>query len=350
MAEKPDAVSSFWAHIGPDAPLRFDDFLNRALIDPRVGFYARSGAAGRAGDFVTSPAIGGLFGRCVATFLDGEWDRLGRPDRFHLVDLGAGGGQLARTVVAAQPRCSGALVVSLVDIDSPERAARAETVAFCAARGVTCVDVAEHVALDRSSGSGVVIANELADNLAFRLLRRQVGGFEEGWVLADRSLEWRPVDISPDHFGDVEVGRAFPWAVGAQALVDRWRGVFQGGSLVLIDYGAPTTAEVAGRDGWLRTYRAHSVGMDPLAVAGDADITADVPFDQLPRPDRLMRQADALSEWGLADMVAAARVDVDRLAAGGGLDWVRARSTVSEAAALTEVPGLGSFLVAIWSV
>ena len=75
----------------------------------------------------------------------------------------------------------------------------------------------------------------------------------------------------------------------------------------------------------------------------------DVAFDQLPPPTSLQHQADSLRDWGLDHLVEQAKEQVDMLAASGGLDWIRARSVVSEASALTDPAGLGGFWVAIWS-
>ena len=48
----------------------------------------RPAAAGRRGDFLTSPEVGPLFGAVLARFLDAEWERIGRPDPFTVVDAG----------------------------------------------------------------------------------------------------------------------------------------------------------------------------------------------------------------------------------------------------------------------
>ena len=78
--------------------------------------------AGRRGDFLTSPEVGPLFGAVLARLLDAEWDRLGRPDRFTVVDAGAGPGTLARSVLAAGPRCRDALRYVAVEVGAAQRA------------------------------------------------------------------------------------------------------------------------------------------------------------------------------------------------------------------------------------
>ena len=43
-------------------PVPFSEVMDLALYDPALGFYATGGAAGRRGDFITSPEVGPLFG------------------------------------------------------------------------------------------------------------------------------------------------------------------------------------------------------------------------------------------------------------------------------------------------
>ena len=51
-------------------PMAFEAWVEACLYDPDGGFYAAGGAAGRRGDFITSPEVGPLFGAVVARWLD----------------------------------------------------------------------------------------------------------------------------------------------------------------------------------------------------------------------------------------------------------------------------------------
>src|SRR5687768_8045326 len=86
-------------------PLPFDEVMALALYHREHGFYSTVGRAGRRGDFITSPEVGPLFGAVVGRALDGWWTEAGRPDVFTVVEAGAGPGTLARSVLAAAPRC-----------------------------------------------------------------------------------------------------------------------------------------------------------------------------------------------------------------------------------------------------
>ncbi|MTA94022.1 MAG: class I SAM-dependent methyltransferase, partial [Actinobacteria bacterium] len=78
--------------------------MNIALYG-ESGFYATTGRAGRRGDFITSAEVGPLFGAVLARAVDNVWNTLGQPDNFHIVEVGAGPGTLARSILAAQPKC-----------------------------------------------------------------------------------------------------------------------------------------------------------------------------------------------------------------------------------------------------
>src|SRR5262245_8819917 len=133
------------------------------------GFYSRGGRAGRRGDFLTSPEVGPLFGAVVARFLDAEFERLGRPRPFTFVDAGAGTGTLARAVLAARPACADALRYVAVEVSEAQR-------------GQHPAGVESVAALPRGPIDGVVMANELLDNLPFRLVVFD-GAWREAFVV-----------------------------------------------------------------------------------------------------------------------------------------------------------------------
>jgi SAM-dependent MidA family methyltransferase len=122
--------------------------------------------------------------------------------------------------------------------------------------------------------------------------------------------------------------------------------------LVVVDYGATTTAELARRGGWLRTYRHHERGDDPYDQPGGWDITTDVAIDQLPVPAGYERevvdQAAFLRRWGIDELVAEGRAHWAAHAARPDLAAIRMRSRVGEAEALLDPAGLGRWLVCTW--
>lgn len=357
-----------------------DVVVEAALYGPG-GFYESGGSAGgRDGDFLTSVEVGPLFGAVVARALDDWWEAMGRPDPYVVVDAGAGPGTLCRTVLAAGPECAKALRYVLVERSATQRARHGERIALeepalafapvdpdteqsaaGLAEGPICVSLAE---LPRLSGSAVVIANELLDNVPFGLAERRGGQWYEVRVTVDpasRLIEY-PVPLADERAAIL--ARLAPEAAdGARVPLQRHAALWlrdalavagPAGRVVAFDY-ATTTADMASRPAgeWLRTYRDHARGGSWLEALGTQDITCEVAVDQLAlvRPPVANRsQADWLHDWDIGELVEEGRRLWNERAHNPDVAALTARSRIGEAAALTDPAGLGAFRVLDWRV
>jgi SAM-dependent MidA family methyltransferase len=336
------------ARIRDEGPIRYSTFVDAALYDPDGGFYAAHGSAGRRGDFLTSVEVGPLFGAVVSDALDECWHALGRPAPFRVAEWGAGRGTLGRTVVASEPDCAEALDYLLV-----ERSARLRS---------------EHpvgppwTSVDGWPGGEplhMVLANELLDNLAFDLAEWRDGRWREVRVgTASDGFTEVLVDLDADVHPQLPAtavdGARLPvqhaaadWLRDALAHVER-------GCVVVIDY-ADTTESLRSRPWreWVRTYRGHERGDDPLERPGSQDITCEVDIDQLAAvrsPDRRRTQAEFLQAHRIEQLVEDGRRIWQERAHLSDLTALRARSRVREAEALLDPAGLGAFQVIEWDV
>ena len=107
------------------------------------------------------------------------------------------------------------------------------------------------------------------------------------------------------------VGGRLPLATAAADWVDRALDVLRRGTLVVIDY-TDSSESLAARPHreWLRTYRAGVQGHDPLRRPGSADITVEVPLDQITAAHpgaEVCTQAEFLRSLGIDDLVAEGR-------------------------------------------
>ncbi len=327
--------------------VRFDEFVALALYGPH-GFYAGEGRAGRRGDFLTSPEVGPLFGTVIAGWVDAEFDRLGRPDDFEVIEVGAGPGTLARSILAHW-RSAGVAgyPYTTVEIGALQRAAHPDGVAAIADLG------------ERGGRpiTGVVIANELLDNLPFRLLVWD-GTWREAFVTASAGDPQRlvevlmPLDEHPDWLPSVAPhGARLPWQQSAHDWVRDTTASIACGRLLCFDYVTARTAELAAMPWreWLRTYRGHERGGHYLAAVGTQDITTQVALDQLPEPEVVRAQAHFLQRWGIETLVDEGRAAWEAAVAAPTVAAMKMRSRVREAEALLDVGGLGGFFALEWS-
>ena len=307
------------------------------------GFYTAGGSAGRRGDFITSPEVGPLFGAVLARMVDSLWHQLGEPNQFTVIETGAGPGTLARAFRAAQPDCLAAVSYVAVEVSAQQRALHPDW--------VTSVET-----MPTEPIVGVVIANELLDNLAFRLFVMD-GGWREAFVIARTDgafaevlrpaddLDHLPLPQSATHGSRVPVqARAADWLAQTRALVTH-------GTVLVIDYASATTAGLAIRPWreWLRTYRRHERGGHYLAEPGAQDITAEVALDQLLGDSghlaNVRTQRQYLQRWGIDDLVAEGQRIWNEQAARPTVVALTMRSRVREAEALCDPQGLGAFIV-----
>ena len=382
----------------------------------------------KAGDFLTSPEVSPLFGETLARFVEEEKARVGPPaggkgpaaelrvggpvgdsrdwdqESFDLVEVGAGSGSLLKPllanlsftprvwVVEASPMARDALsslepplppgsasppVLSPqggdrlpLDGGSDEKwvgppaggkvpaPERSEGGGRGAPRILTSIDELPH------SLTGVILANELIDNLPVALAVCTEDGWRERWVGADGDdlvlvdapardevIEWCDRFAGPcpvDGFVEVQLAAA-EWLETALRKLDR-------GALVLIDYGdTAENLEPRRTEGTLRTYRAHHLGPHPLDEPGETDITIDVNFTALQQlatdlgaDVEYHRQYDFLSSLGLRQRLSELRREELELARGGdAMERLKVRSTKNEVETLLHPRGLGDFRVLV---
>ena len=344
-----------------------------------MGFYGAGGGAGRSRDFLTSPEVGPLFGAVVARAVDSWWTDLGRPDPFVVIEAGAGVGTLAAAVLAAGPACAAALRYVTVERSPVLRAAQRDRLPLEApafvlgptdhpddeearplpGQGPLVTALPELPAL---RFDGVVLANELLDNLAFHLVERGPEGWLEVRVgQADGQLTEVLVPAPPDVAeeadrlaGDALAGSRLPLQHQAVEGVRSALAALDRGRVVVVDYAdeSPSLIRRAWSE-WVRTYRAHGRGVHPLDAPGTQDVTCEVAVDQLARagaPVAVRSQAEFLADHGMGALEAEAAAAWEAGAARGDMASLRARSRVGEARALADPAGLGGFTVVEWAV
>ncbi len=75
-----------------------DELIQKILYTPKVGYYSKKNPFGIQGDFVTAPTISNLFSEIITIWIVSAWEKLGKPKKFNLVELGPGDGSFAKVL------------------------------------------------------------------------------------------------------------------------------------------------------------------------------------------------------------------------------------------------------------
>ena len=290
---EPVLLAMIVAEIRAAGPMTFARFMELALYHHELGFYAsgRRGP-GRDADFLTAPESHPIFGWAMARQLHEAWERLGRPLRFTVRELGAGSGALAAGIVEGLEMADSPLRQALRYRIAERSAGRpAQVAGRLAALGAA--DVLEPD--DGAPITGAVLANEVLDALpVHRVEGRADGGLDELFVDLDAAGALRAAAARPSTAALAArlAGEGIRLAPGQRAEicleVDAWIATVAAGLdrglLLLVDYGHPAAALYdPGRGSLLRAYVRHRVHDDPFANVGRQDLTAHVDLTAVER-------------------------------------------------------------------
>ena len=337
----PSAAESITAAItAAGGAISFEQYMGLALYGTG-GFYQDGGKAGRRGDFITSPEVGPLFAAVVARYLDNCWIQLGCPESFDVVEVGAGPGTLARGIFDAQPKCLSVMKYVAVEISESQRAMHP--------------DFVESVeSFQERSIQGVVLANELLDNLPFKLFVYD-GAWKEAFVALGDGGKFvevlRHVDEVPEFLPkSAPLGSRAPIQTAATRWLCDVSQKVSRGRVLIFDYCSQSTSEIAvspWRE-WLRTYKEHERGVHYLSEPGTQDITTQVMIDQLSNALSGLSaysQAEWLQIWGIGELVSDGIKYWEDHKSAPDVLALKMRSRFSEESILVDRSGLGKFSV-----
>lgn len=259
-----------------DGPMSVSAYMTLCLHDADTGYYATRPGIGE--DFITAPEISQVFGELIGVWLAHEWRSLGKPERFYLVEVGAGRGTLMQDALRAAQSVPGfiqAAQLKLIEASPALRALQAQTLA----------DYAPHALADLtavpSDAPILLIANEWLDCLPANQFVRTGTAWHERVIGTDPDgnlafgLSATPLTGEFDHLSDRLALEVQP---GLATIADTLSTLFENtvGRALLIDYG---TEREPPQDS-LRAYKA-GAQIDPLAEPGASDLTVDVDFARL---------------------------------------------------------------------
>ena len=277
--------------IKTEGPISFETFMALALYDPEFGYYTRSSATiGRAGDFYTSPHLHRIFGMMIGRQMEEMWGIMGRPDRFHIVEMGAGMGYLAKDMLdyISTKELFGHVDYSIVELNhsvcEQQKALLSEypgKISWVAGLG------------DIDRVEGCFLSNELLDALPVHLVVMRDELMEVFLSLQDDHVNTlteveRPCNSTiAAYLQDFTINLPEGYKTEINLKIKDWltevSKKLERGFILTIDYGY-SSAEYYSEErstGTLLCYYKHQVNEDPYLNIGEQDITAHVNFSSV---------------------------------------------------------------------
>lgn len=168
-------------------PVTVAEFMAEAVNHPQFGYYKQGDVFGLAGDFITSPEISQMFGELIGAWCADYWDKMGRPSRVVLVEIGPGRGTLMADLLRGTRAISGfheAIELHLVETSPALRELQRASVAK-AAPGLVPQwhDLFDEV----PDGPLLQVSNEFFDALPIHQFEQRGGRWHERMVTLDES-------------------------------------------------------------------------------------------------------------------------------------------------------------------
>ncbi len=296
--------------------ISFARFMELALHAPGLGYYsAGARKLGAAGDFVTAPELGPLFGRTLAR----QAAQVLRAGVADIIEIGAGSGRLARDLLAelATLDCLPQRYLILetsADLGERQRALLQRELPRLAAR-VTWLDTLP------ASFAALVIGNEVLDAMPVHLIQTRGDGIAELGVTASDGVfesDTRPATgavLAAANGLKLAPGYTTEIHLAAHAFVRTLAASLAHGVALLLDYGFPAREYYHPQRsaGTLMCHYRHHAHEDPFCLVGLQDITAHVDFSAI--ADAALQsgldllgyasQAQFLINCGITDVLAA---------------------------------------------
>ena len=276
-------------------PMTFHDWMQAALYDEREGYYCRRGRIrqGRGGDYRTAPETSPVFAATFAHYFMKCYFDLGAPQRWTIVEVGAGRGDFALGVLTSlQTSFPNVFAATNYVIDelSDEAREQAEAKLSQFKDRVTFHSLAE---INGAFSPAIIFSNELLDAFAVHRVIGRGGMLRElrvsvnesgNFVWLESDLERRVADYCERIQLQLSEGQIHEVNLEAEAFVARASSLIKQGCLITVDYGAERNDLLRDPNrfsGTLRSFRRHRISEDVLSQPGEQDLTTTVDWTQV---------------------------------------------------------------------
>jgi len=272
-------------------PLTFADYMRECLYHPIHGYYSKAEAT-RFADYYTSVDVHPIFGRLLARQFAEMWENLGQPEKFTLVEPGAGVGRLASHILDFSASKLSGFYRALNYVAVERSPSRREQTAGRLKQHAEAGHAAVSAEIPFHIFAGCFFSNELVDALPVHRVVLQGGAPKEMFVgFADGRFVDHVAELSTcaitEYFAtqgiilheghQAEAGlEACDWITEVGRRLER-------GYVLTIDYGhrAGELFDDHHMRGTLLAYQDHRATENYYASPGQQDLTAHVNFTAL---------------------------------------------------------------------
>lgn len=261
-------------------PIPVSVYMQICLHDTAQGYYATRPGLGR--DFTTAPEISQIFGELIGLWVVHEWQAMGRPHPFLLVEPGAGRATMMSDALRAMEMtpegkaCLKAMQLYLIEPSHALRMVQIDKLSQYVPQFLVHLD-------DLPEMPAILISNEFLDCLPARQfvnrgndtwVERQVG-FDGDLCFGLTSGSITPPVTPPEHHKCIEFQPGLEtFALSLAAHIEKRQKM----RALVIDYGP----EGLPPEDTLRAF-IDGKQVPPLAYPGESDLTVDVDFAELKR-------------------------------------------------------------------
>jgi len=218
-----------------------DKFISNLMYDKKFGYYSKKYPFGIKGDYITSPLISRLFSEMIAIWLVNVWYEIGKPNKFNIVELGPGNGELAKVLIESFKNFDEfykSTSIFLYERSQKQKKIQKKKIKNKKVRWISNFE-------DIKKGQTIFIGNEFFDAIPIKQFENKKGSIYEKYVELDKS---NSLKISLKKINNNKIFKKFK-TLEKLGFIEFPKAGFKeldviikkikklGGGLLLIDYG-----------------------------------------------------------------------------------------------------------------
>jgi SAM-dependent MidA family methyltransferase len=275
--------------ISREGAISFRDFMEMALYYPEYGYYTSADTEiGCRGDFYTSSHVHPVFGALIGKQIAEMWEVMGKPESFHIIEMGAGRGYLAHDMLSylRETEFYDALSYVIVEINQHIKEKQEEQLSGFNKKTQWVSSLTQV-----SPVIGCVFSNELLDAFPVHLIHCEGGRINEIYVNIENDEFYEVYKVCKpeviNYLSEFCITLPQDYRTEVNLDIKDWLKdaaiTLREGFIFTIDYGYPAADYYSPERtrGTLLCYYRHQVHDNLYQQVGEQDISAHVNFSSV---------------------------------------------------------------------